>query len=279
MPDWMDLQKRARKDIEAGLRAWTAVLREDLGARIAYAYAKGSALKKWESQIDYVPTISDLDIHLMLNEGDSLFSSSSESFEEAMRLSKRYEDEYLHLHPEHLHIPRSQIMIINRLTTVVEYVPPRLQDIHPIVGEIPEQTLQPDDVIRRIDKQNLMSYQEYIEALPRRIFDRIGLDFWYIIREMCWRVSPASVRLLTQTTDNPHDVWSWNRTTILQNLQSNGYTEIAEHYRDFYVYGWDLFLSGFKSSEAYRNCISAGYYTLVKCCEEVQKINYDLQAS
>ncbi|MBE0525931.1 hypothetical protein E4H12_11570 [Candidatus Thorarchaeota archaeon] len=273
MPDWKDLHERARRDVDAGLKAWTTVLKEDIGSRIVYAYAKGSALKKWESPIDYVPTISDLDIHIMLTSDDSILSGSSESFEEAMHLSKRYEDEYLLQHPEHLHIPRSQIMTINRLTTVVEYVPPRPQDIRALLGDMPKHSFQEDDEIRRIDRQNLMNYQEYIEVLPRRLFDRTGLDYWFIIREMCWRVSPAPVRLLTQITEDPLEVWSWNRTTIAQTLRSHDYNEIADHYTDFYVQGWDLFLSAFTNSEAYRNCIAAGYYSLVKCREEVQKIN------
>jgi len=275
MPDWIDLQERARKDVEAGLKAWVTVLKEDLGSRILYAYAKGSALKKLESPIDYVPIISDLDIHIMLADDDSLLSGSSGSFEEAIHFSKRYEDEYLLQNPRHLHVPRTQIMTINRLTSKLEYVPPRHQDIRKLIGDMHEPIHQSDDDIRRIDRDNLLNYQEYIEALPRRLFDRTGLDYWFIIREMCWRVSPAPVRLLTQITEDPLDVWSWNRTTILKKLQSTDYLEIAEHYRDFYLHGWDLFLSNFTSSEAYRNCITAGYYTLTKCREEVQNIEHD----
>jgi len=272
MPDWIDLQERARKDVEAGLKAWVTVLKEDLGSRILYAYAKGSALKKLESPIDYVPIISDLDIHIMLVDDDSLLSGSSESFEEAIHYSKRYEDEYLLQNPKYLHVPRTQIMTINRLTSQLEYVPPRPQDILPLVGKIPKPTLKTDDEIRRIDKQNLMNYQEYIEALPRRLFDRTGLDYWFIIREICWRVSPAPVRLLTQITEDPLDVWSWNRTTIVKKLQSTEYAKIATHYQNFYLHGWNLFLSAFTNSEEYRNCISAGYYTLVNCRNQVQKL-------
>ena len=273
MPDWSDLQKKARSDVEAGLEVWIRVMNEDLGTRIKYAYTKGSAHKKWETPIDYVPIISDVDIHIMLHDDDLFFSGSSESFDDALSLSKRYEDEFLHLQPDHLHIPRSQIMTINKLASDLEYVPPRPQDIRALVGDIPNPIIQSDIDIRQIDRQSLMDYQEFIETLPSRIFDRSGLDYWFIIRQMCWRVSPAPVRLLTQITDNPLDVWSWNRTAIAKELESHDYTEIAEHYRNFYLHGWDLFLSKFTSSEAYRNCISAGYYTLSKCREEVQKID------
>jgi len=272
MPDWKDLQERARRDVEAGLKAWVTVLKEDLGSRIAYAYAKGSALKKWESPIDYVPTISDLDIHIMLADDDSLFSGSSESFEESMHLSKRYEDEYLRTHPDHLHVPRTQIMTINRLSTILEYVPPRPQDIRAIIGEMSEPILQDDDNIRRIDRDNLMNYQEYLEALPRRIFDRTGLDYWFIIREMCWRVSPAPLRLLTQITENPLDVWSWNRTRTAKELREQGYSTIADHYRDYYLAGWKLFLSGFTSSDDFRLTLANGYYVLQNCLQAVENM-------
>ena len=278
MPDWSDLQKRARADVDLAIEAWVKVLSEELGSRIKYAYAKGSALKKWESPIDYVPTLSDIDIHIMLDDDDLLFSGTSESFDEAMHISKRYEAEFIRLQPEHLHIPRSQIMTINKLTAVVNYVPPRAQDIHVLIGKIPEPEFLTDDEIREIDKQNLMDYHKFIQALPRRIFDRTGLDYWTIVREMTWRVSPCPVRLLTQITDGPLDVWSWNRTKITNELHSHGYNEIEKYYRDFYVNGWNLFLSTFTSSEAYRNCISAGYYTLAKCREEVQNIDESAHA-
>jgi len=270
MPDWSDLQKRARSDVEVALDAWVIVLGEELGSRIKYAYSKGSALKKWDSPIDYVPTLSDMDIHIMLDDDDPLFSGTSESFEEALYLSKRYEEEFLKLQPDHLHIPRTQIMTINRLASILDYVPPRIQDIRSLIGEMPDPILKKTDDIRRIDKQNLLDYHEFTDALPQRIFDRTGLDYWFIVRQMTWRVSPAPVRLLTQIADDPLDVWSWNRTTIANELRSKGYNEIANHYRDFYVNGWNLFLSAFASSEAYRSSISAGYYTLVKCRQEVQ---------
>ncbi len=275
MPDWSDLQERARCDVEAGLKAWITVMKEDLGTRIRYAYTKGSASKKWETPIDYVPIISDVDIHIMLHDDDPFFTGSSESFDESLFLSKRYEDEFLHLQPDYLHIPRSQIMTINKLATDLEYVPPRPQDIRALVGDMPNPIIQSDGDIRQIDRQNLMDYQEFIEPLPRRIFDRTGLDYWFIIRQMCWRVSPAPVRLLTQITDNPIDVWSWNRTAIAKELESRDYAEIAEHYTNFYLHGWDLFLSKFTNSESYRSCISAGYYTLSRCREEVQQIEHD----
>ena len=275
MPDWSDLQKKARSDVEAALDAWVTVLRKDLSTRLRYAYTKGSALKKWETPIDYVPIISDVDIHIMLHDDDSFFSGSSESFDEALSLSTSYENEFLRLRPDHLHIPRSQIMTINKLASVLEYVPPRSQDIRALVGDMPNPIIQSDDDIRQIDRQNLMDYQEFIEPLPSRIFDRTGLDYWFIIRQMCWRVSPAPVRLLTQITENPLDVWSWNRTTIAKKLEFHDYFDIAEYYKNFYLYGWDLFLSEFTSSEAYRNCTSAGYYTLVRCREEVQKIEHE----
>ncbi len=272
MPDWSNLQKRARSDVHVAFDAWVTVLSEELGNRIQHAYAKGSALKTWDSPIDYVPTLSDIDIHIMLDDANPLFSGTSESFEEALNLSKRYEDEFLIQHPENLHIPRSQIMTINRLESTLQYVPPRKQDLHVLMGDIPEPDFPTDTAIRRIDKQNLMDYDNFIESLPRRLFDRTGFDYWTIVRELVWRVSPCPVRLLSQIADDPLDVWSWNRTRIEEELRSNGYNEISDHYRDFYINGWNLFLSVFTSSEAYRNCISGGYYTLVKCREEVKKI-------
>ena len=58
--DYGRLLERARADIEHAILAWTEALRETLGERLSYVYAKGSAVKRWDSPIDYVPILSDL---------------------------------------------------------------------------------------------------------------------------------------------------------------------------------------------------------------------------
>ena len=42
---------------------------DNFGNELKYAYTKGSGIKPWDTPIDYVPILSDIDIHFMLTEG------------------------------------------------------------------------------------------------------------------------------------------------------------------------------------------------------------------
>ena len=272
MFEWEPLVDTTKADIQACLDVWTSVLQISLGLRIKYAYAKGSALKPWDSSIDYVPIISDVDIHIMLQDSNGLFPNSDDTFAEAMALSQEYEARFMEIRPEHLHIPRSQLVLIDKLSEILNYVPPRVQDVRIIIGEFPEPFFPTMDTIRRIDHENLLSLTDFVSRIPNRIVDRTGFDFWSIIREMTWRVSPSPIRLLTQTAEDPIDVWSWNRTRIVRELRVQDYDAIADHYRDYYTAGWKLFLSGFTSSADFRQTLSNGYYVLQKCIKAVENI-------
>jgi hypothetical protein len=270
MFDWASLVERIRDDVKASLDAWTNVLLESIGSRLSYAYAKGSALKPWNSPIDYVPIISDVDIHIMLSDNKGLSLESEDAFSDAMRISQNYEDQFTEMRPDHLHIPRSQLMLIKRLSEILDYVPSRVEDVTMLIGECSEPAFPTIEQIRMIDLQNLLSLSDFLNRTPDRVIDRTGLDFWTIIREMTWRVSQSPVRLLTQSADDPLEVWSWNRTKISNELRTHGYDEIADHYRDFYLAGWNLFLSGFTSSNDFRWATASGYYVLQKCYREAR---------
>jgi hypothetical protein len=256
-----------RTDIQASLDAWKSVLLESFGERLKCAYAKGSSVKQWDSLIDYVPIISDVDIHFTMTDDRGMFPESPDEFADSMALSKRYEEVYKEIHPEHAHMPRCQLSLVDRLKDVVEYVPPRVQDVHLLIGEFSQPPLPSVSRIQQIDLQNLLSLPEYFEKIPNRVMDRAGLDFWQIIREMTWRVSPSPVRLLTQSSRDPLEVWSMNRTHVVMELLKNGENEIADHYSGFYSAGWSLFRSGFTSLENFRAMTTHGYYVLKNCCE------------
>ena len=89
---------------------------------------------------------------------------------------------------------------------------------------------------------------------------------------MSWRISPAPVRILTQSHPDPIEVWSWNRTTIHRELMKEGYDTIATYYHGFYESGWKLFLSEFKGLSDFRAVASNGYYVLNECMKEANKI-------
>jgi len=267
MTDYAKLQKKAREDVNTCIAVWKEILTEE-GREIEYAYAKGSATKAWDSPIDYIPEISDVDIHLFTTKEEGLFNPPYD-FDYAMHFSEQYETRFHKIKPDALHMPRSQIVRIKQMKEVmVHYCPPRISDVQILFGE-PKQEEFPDiDTIRKQDVTNLIQLEEYIEPIPRQVFDRAGHDFWYIIRSMTWRVSPSPIRILSQTYDNPIDLWSWNRTKIEQELRTQDYSQIADSYRGFYMSGWELFLSEFRSLKAYRDVVTHGYNLLKQCHDE-----------
>jgi len=75
MENFTNYLKQARKDINHSLVVWTSLLTSEFSNKIKYMYAKGSAVKPWCTPLDYVPILSDLDIHIMLKDGNNIFYS------------------------------------------------------------------------------------------------------------------------------------------------------------------------------------------------------------
>jgi len=267
MTDYVRLHEIARKDVHACIEIWKEILEQ---LDIKYAYAKGSVTKRWDSPIDYVPEISDVDIHISLRDATNLFPSSNE-FVDAMRISEDYERRFHEVRKDPLHFPRSQIMVIEHLKNVLDYVPPRIEDIKILFGKVNQLEFPDIDSMRKKDLANLIKLEEYLQGIPMRVVDRAGFDFWSVIRTMTFRVSPSPVRILSQTHDNPIDIWSWNRTRIELELRNQGYDQIAHSYRGFYESGWDLFLSEFKNLKAFRSVVNHGYNLLKQCLDEGRK--------
>ncbi|MHA1576236.1 MAG: hypothetical protein ACTSU3_02635 [Candidatus Thorarchaeota archaeon] len=264
MLNYSELQKQARAEIKTGMEIWTNILQETFGERLRYAYAKGSAVKSWDSIIDYVPEISDIDIHFRFTTlEDTIFSE--DPFSQAMTISSEYERRFLEELPDAFHMPRTQLFLIDLLMEDVDYVPPRMSDIHVMIGTPKQIPLPSVDTIRSIDTSQLQSLETYLKTLPMSVIDRAGFDFWSIIRRMTWRVSPSPVRLLTQTHPDPLEVWSWNRSTIVKELEKQGLDDIANAYINFYKTGWQLFLSDFKDNKAFRDMVKYGYEVLNGC--------------
>jgi len=268
MPDYDELHRKAREDIEVAISVWTDILGAE-SRQVKAAYVKGSAIKVWESPIDYVPFASDLDIHIHMPEGIPLLPPDSD-FADAMNISEEYESRFIQSHPDHLHIPRPQVLPVNRLKAHVNYVPPRPGDVRMLFGDFESEPLPDIDTIRRIDIENLQEIPSFLESLPLTVIDRFGIEFWSVIRSMGWRVSPSPVRLLSQTFDDPLELWVWNRTSIMDLLEEEGYEEIVRSYRGFYMSAWDAFLSDFKDSQAIRACVKHGFALLKRCFEKSQ---------
>ncbi|MFX1286686.1 MAG: hypothetical protein ACFFB5_23820 [Promethearchaeota archaeon] len=271
MEQFIKFLSQAKTDINHSLNIWKNLLINEFGKHIEYFYAKGSAIKQWDSPLDYVPILSDLDIHIKLVDDYEIFQNVSDPIAKSLDISENYEHNFRTKYPKSFHLPRSQLVTINHLETLPDYVPPRLSDIRIVYGEpIIPITLQPSR-IREIDYNHLIKLKEILKNLPMSLIDRSGLDYWVLIRRINWQVSPTPIRLLTQIIDIPPlEIWSWNRTKIISELENHGFEELMQNYKEFYLKGWEAFLAQHQKNEILQQIIYHGCKVLESSLQILQ---------
>jgi len=250
--------RNARLDVEAAIEAWTDITSNHL-ENLEFVYIKGSATKFWQSPIDYVPVLSDIDLHIKTVDDKPLFPSTKEGFLSSLEITALYEKLFKSIRPDYLHIPRPQIVTMEDLDPL--WIPAEIDKIKVIYGEVkPGENRDPED-IRDEDYQSLKELGPVLASLPMMLIDRIGMDYYRVIRSICWRVSPSPVRLLSQTED-PEYFWGLNRTQVHRELENSGYTDTAEYFKEYYLEGWRMFETEFKDNDVMRSVIKNGFLVL-----------------
>ena len=155
MSEYSEYMKQARKDVELCLDIWKNLFAENYSETVEYAYSKGSAIKEWESFIDYVPILSDVDIHIKAKEYSNFFGDES-SFYESINLSEMYETRYLEKNPKFFHIPRTQIVKLNKMIDEPDFIHPRENEIFTLIGKPVLIENSTNEIIRKIDLQKLL---------------------------------------------------------------------------------------------------------------------------
>ncbi|MHA1202934.1 MAG: hypothetical protein ACTSQ4_10490 [Candidatus Heimdallarchaeaceae archaeon] len=272
MSEHSKYMKQARKEVDSCLNIWKEIFEENYSKSLEFAYAKGSATKNWDTYIDYVPVLSDVDIHLKVNKHSS-FLSDDNSFYESVNISEMYETRFLEQNPNNFHLPRTQVIKIDDIVDKVNFIHPRESGITPIFGKPVLDTNPSNEVIKQIDLKNVLELEEFLPTLPMSMIDRTGLDLWSLVRRLNWRVSPSPIRILSQLYDDPLDVWEMNRTSITELLEKHDLHLISESYKDYYYEGWISFMEGFSNSQSLRRIISNGFDILKLCIEEAKKIS------
>ena len=231
-------------------------------------YLKGSGQKEWDSPIDYVPEISDVDIHVQFYE-DDVWRRYLGTFDQAMKVHRGVERAYLSKIREPLHTPRPQLIVVNKMVQEIEYIPSPRETVRVLYGE--EYTLadySDPDAIRRVECNRLLAEGGYVEdAYPLHIIDRFGRYIWEALRTLAWRVSPAGPRALHILGVDTAPAWSLNRTHIVAMLAEMGESELAGSYLEFYKSGWLYFNSRYEDYDAGRAAISAGVEALGRAAE------------
>lgn len=225
---------------------------------IAGVYAKGSTCRPWNSLIDYVPELSDVDIHVRLARG---YEGLADSIDFALDVGEAALAEYVDRFPSHRHIPRPQVTFLQHLESAIGYLPSTAGSVRTLVGEEYEVGTEVEYAhAAATDAERFRADAGFVlEELAGKVIDRPGRLMWPLVSRLTFRIAPAGPRLLTQLGMTPYRAWSLNRTAIAGELAERGHDELGGHYADFYLAGWAGFESGFTDTSAARRALMAAY--------------------
>lgn len=249
MLDWPVPPEVLRFEVDAMLGALVKTVQGHLPPhRMRGLYFKGSASKPWQAPLDYVPEISDLDLHLWLRDPvDAEWLSNSRA---ALDFSAEVEARYLTACPNPIHWPRPQVQIINEMCEEPGWA---RSPVHLLHGE-PYPGGTPDPVS---DRQNIIRHAREAAQLGLHHFDKQGPDLWATLRALNWRVSPAASRVLSALGAGEDEAWGSPRSVLVGRLRDHGLAPLADLLTRYYAACWSAFDARWRDPRPLRLAISA----------------------
>ena len=268
-PQWSD-RYPDRDQLRTETRCLAACVRDVLVSQmpadeIRGIYLTGSTVKPWDSPLDYVPEVSDVDIHVAFH-NDSAWRDHLDTVPQALAIQAGIEACFEERVAQPLHRPRLQLIVLNKLTTErpgFVYAPQSTVVV--LHGEpYPKDDYANPDTIRRHNAADLIERGEFVERVPLLAIDRLGPHVRDLLSQLVWRVSPVGPLALHLAGLGAEHVWSLNRTRVTASLQDLGLDSLADPYTAFYLSGWDYVLSNFTYTTAYRTAILAATQVLTE---------------
>lgn len=232
-------------------------------AHLRGVYFKGSASKDWNTPCDYVPELSDLDLHLWFQE--DVTEKYEAQFRESvfsLRFSGQVERGFLEQVPQPLHWPRPQILILNDALRRS----PIWSRSHALVlrGEAYPGT----DPTTLEDRETLLRVAREASGLGLDWMDKVGPQLWTALRSLNFRLSPLPARLLSAMGAGAW-VWGQNRSTLIQELRIRGFANVADGLEDYYAHAWRGFQSGWTDPRPMRAALTSGLRALPLAASQV----------
>ncbi len=228
-------------------------------------YLKGSVVKPWESTLDYVPEVSDVDMHVWFHD-DGAWPKYLGTVPQALEVQRGVEARFAARIPRPLHEPRPQLIVMNKMMAEHEgFLHSPRSTVTVLYGEeYPDADYSDSAGIRRHDSTQLVQEAGWVDKMPLHLVDKPGRYLREALRVLSWRVSPAGPRVLHVSGLDTEQAWSMNRTRVTLALRDLGLTGLADDYTRFYLSSWDYFLSGFTDSDAGRSAIQAAARVLTE---------------
>lgn len=235
-----------------------ALLAEAPEGSIAGVYLKGSSIRAWDTRVDYVPELSDVDIHVRLAEGAP---PVVRSFPFALRVAEGALERFRTIFPSPAHTPRPQLFFLDQMEKLPGYLPSPPAGVRTLFGdEYRGATRDEYAHVRVSDTDRFCADADFVRReLAGKVIDRPGALLWRVVATLTFRIAPAGPRLLTHLGISPWDAWSMNRTGVVCALAERGHEGVADHYAGFYLAGWAGFESGFRDAHAARLALLAAH--------------------
>lgn len=259
LPAWNDGypdRERLRHEVSRMTEAIVETLLDNIpNEEIRAIYLKGSAKKRWDTPIDYVPEASDLDVHVWFHD-DKWERSLFCNLEQAIAVQRDIEGRYGRKCSQPIHTPRPQVMIMNSLLRKPGYMHSPPDSVKVLSGEdYPVADYSRADEIERYKCHDLLAFADIVDRYPYRVFDRPGKYLAELLRDLSYRVSPVGPIVLHLAGLDPMSVWSMNRTRVTRALEDIGERDLAETYVGYFLARWRWFLSRDNDLDALRDSV------------------------
>lgn len=258
-PEKFPKKQDLKKDIEIMVSCFKDVLfRHEKRTNVSGIYFKGSASKRWDSIIDYVPGISDIDIHFLLKNPKKLRKIS---IDEAFRFSSELRILYKKRNRNPVHTPIVQMNLLNDLMEKDFYSPTPKSAVKVIYGkEYPDKKIILKKELAKSKKKIIDDADALAGKLPMKVIDKTN-GYTKYLQDLAWKISPSVPNYLFLKLRNYEMVWSMNRTEIANTLMNMGENELADNYVKFYTDAWSYYLT--KSEKYLVSALKAGYNVLM----------------
>lgn len=255
-------EDRLRKDIDYMLETVKEVLLKNFPKGIVGIYFKGSANKKWSSPIDYVPELSDIDIHVLFK-NQKIYDDFCSSIDNVSKFTMQIEQSYFKKNRSSDHLPRLQLLSLNVLHSGKDYAPPLQSTVTTIYGE--EFRLCCDKKMcgkgfKKRARKQILEHEPVLRSIRTKGCSRYGKYLSKSLDELSWRLSSAGPNFLGVNNYSYGAAWSLNRTNIVKNFRKLRYTKIAKLYHDYYHYAYRYFAT--KNTDYLRKAVLSGYTAL-----------------
>ncbi len=239
--------------------------------QICGIYLTGSTVKAWDSPLDYVPEVSDVDIHVSFRD-DISWRGHLDTVPLALDVQAAIEACFENRCRRALHRPRPQLLVMNKLMAERPgFVYSPQSTVVVLHGEAyPQGDYSNPDTIRRRNAADLVERAEFVQRVPLLVIDRPWTYSRDLLSQLTWRISPAGPLALHLSGLDTKHVWTLNRTRVTATLRDLAHHNLAASYSAFYLSAWDYFLSGFTDTTACRAAIASGTHVLTEGAEIAQ---------